>query len=520
MSLVLDNLIGEFEKRAVSSEGLDSFGEVAHILSTLPDRTKFLEILLDTARRSFFADHGVILSHHRPTDRWFVEASYGLDDATLEEIKGPSWTVIREAAESSESVLIADAMQNDLTRDSKSIRAHNIQAVLCAPILDLKGKVWGVIYLDNAGIPDAFDQESRMRLRRFAEFCGIAIQRCDDLVRLTVQSKSPSPRDDAAEEPFFDFTSPLMMQIMALLKRAAPTDVPILLVGETGVGKDYLARWIHENSPRREGLYAEVNCANIHPTLVEAELFGIESGAATEVKFREGRIRAADGGTVFLNEIGDLPLSTQAKILRVIQHRELDRVGGDTSVGADVRFVCASNRDLKQMVDRGEFRRDLYFRINIFESHIPPLRDRLEDLSHFAEHILREKCREHRRQPMRMPKTVLAQMATMEWKGNLRELANVIERGVILAEGDEFSLSHVVAGPVGNASAIRIDPKDSLRDMLSRFEAQVIREVLEETGWLVVRAASRLRVPESTLRFKMKKLNISPPTVLGPKASR
>jgi transcriptional regulator with GAF, ATPase, and Fis domain len=519
MSLLLDDLIGAFEKRAVSGDGMDPFGEVARILSALPDRTKFLEVLLSTARRCFFADHGVILSHHRPTDRWFIEASYGLDDAALEEIKGPSWTVIRQAAESSKSVLVADATQNELTRNSKSVRMHNIQAVLCAPILNAKGQIWGVIYLDNAGVPDAFDQESRKRLRHFADFCGIAIQRCDDLVQLTVQSKSPQGRGEAAEEPFYDFTSPVMVETMALLKRAAPTDVPILLVGETGVGKDYLARWIHENSARRDGLYTEVNCANIHPSLVEAELFGIESGAATEVKFREGRIRAADGGTVFLNEIGDLPLSTQAKILRVIQHRELDRVGGDTSVGADVRFVCASNRDLKAMVERGEFRRDLYFRINIFESRIPPLRDRIEDLPHFAEHILRQKCREHRRKPMRMPKVVVAQMATMEWKGNLRELANVIERGVILAEGDEFSLSHVVPGPVGDTAAIRFTPKDSLPDLLSRFETQVIREVLEEVGWFVVRAASKLRIPESTLRFKMKKLNIVPPTVVGPKRS-
>jgi DNA-binding NtrC family response regulator len=307
-----------------------------------------------------------------------------------------------------------------------------------------------------------------------------------------------------------------MVATMALLRRAAPTDVPILLLGEPGVGKDYMARWIHENSKRRDAPYSEVNCSALHPNLVEAELFGIESKAATDVKFREGRIRWADGGTVFLNEIGDLPLSIQGKVLRVIEKQQLDRVGGDSPVGADVRFICATNRDLKGMIDSGEFRLDLYFRINIFESHIPPLRDRMEDFPHLAEHILRQKCHEYRRPPMRIPKTVMAQMAAHDWKdGNLRELANLIERGVILAEGDEFSMSHSISGPVGAPTPIRFDQKDSLRDIVGRFEAQVIREILEDSGWMVVRAAARLRIPESTLRFKMRKLHVEPPRIIG-----
>jgi len=516
---LLAHLLEEFEKQASTSAGIDPFGEVARILSALPDRPEFLNVLLSTARRCFFASHGLILSHHRPTRRWFVEASFGLDEAAIRDITGPSWTVIRQTAESMESVLIADARNHSLTRESRSVRAHNIQAVLCAPILDPKGRVWGVIYLDNSGAPDAFDQESRERLNRFAEFCGIAIQRCDDLVRLTVESASHLDQSKVAEKAFYDFRSPAMMKMMEVLRRAAPEDTPILLVGETGVGKDYIARWIHEHSPRHEAPYAEVNCANIHHSLFEAELFGVEKGAAPETRFREGRIRAADGGTVFLNEIGELPLSIQAKILRVIDNKLLDRVGGDTPVATDVRFVCATNRNLKEMVEKGDFRRDLYYRINVFELTVPPLRERMEDFPHFAEHILRQKCREYGRPPMRIPKTVMAQLASMPWIGNLRELANVIGKGVILGEGDEFTLVDNVHDPIARVPMIRFDKRDSLPDLMSRVEAHIIREALADNGWMVIHAAARLGIPESTLRFKMKKLKIVPPATSGMRRS-
>jgi transcriptional regulator with GAF, ATPase, and Fis domain len=517
---LLAHLLDEFDKQASNPAGIDPFGEVARILSALPDRPEFLSVLLSTARRCFFANHGLILSHHRATKRWFVEASFGLDEAAIKEIAGPTWTVIRQTAESMESVLVVDAPNHVLTRDSRSVRAHNIQAVLCAPILDLKGRVWGVIYLDNSGAPDAFDQESRERLNRFAEFCGIAIQRCDDLVRLTVESASHLDQSKAAEKAFYDFRSPAMMKIMEILRRAAPEETPILLVGETGVGKDYIALWIHEHSPRREAPYAEVNCANIHHSLFEAELFGVEKGAAPETRFREGRIRAADGGTVFLNEIGELPLSIQAKILRVIDNKLLDRVGGDTPVATDVRFVCATNRNLKEMVEKGEFRRDLYYRINVFELTIPPLRERMEDFPHFADHILRQKCREYGRPPMRIPKTVMAQLASMPWIGNLRELANVIGKGVILGEGDEFTLVDNMHDPIAHVPKIRFDKKDSLPDLMDRFEAHIIREALADNGWMVIHAAARLGIPESTLRFKMKKLKIVQPATSGTRRSR
>ncbi len=509
MSPNLDDLRRDLQSLAASRINIDPFAEVAGILEALPDRTRFLNALLATARRCFFADHGAILSHHRPTGRWFAEASYELDNSALEEIKGLSWTVVRQTSESAQSLLVPDAAQNEITRNSRSIREYNIQSVLCAPIFDSKG-VWGVIYLDNAGVPNAFDEQSREQLRIFARFCGISIQRCDDLVRLSVSETQAVEEPATSDVPFFDFVSPAMVDIMNMVRRAAPTDVPILLLGETGTGKDVLARWIHAGSARHERSFAHVNCASISPHLVEAELFGVESNVATGVGFREGRIRLADGGTVFLNEIGELPLSIQAKILRVIENKELDRVGGDTALGVDVRFICATHRDLAAMVEKGEFRRDLYYRINIVEAHIPPLRDRMEDFPLLVEHILRAKCRKYARPPVRISKALMARWVTQPWRGNLRELANVIERSLILGEGEEFAVVPRATGR-SRVSATSAASAEPLAQLMDKTEAHFITQALRDSGWLLTQAAARLRIPPSTLRYKMSKLGIRPP---------
>jgi transcriptional regulator with GAF, ATPase, and Fis domain len=245
---------------------------------------------------------------------------------------------------------------------------------------------------------------------------------------------------------------------------------------------------------------------------VESELFGIESRAASGVDFREGKIKLADGGTVFLNEIGELSLSVQAKILRVIEERLLDRVGGKSPVGVDVRFICATNRDLRAMVEEGTFRSDLYYRISVFETIIPPLRERTEDIPLLAQHILIAKCRKYGRSPMRLPKTTAAQLVSQPGKGNIRELANLIERGIILADNDELILDGSTPG-----SGISIIPQDaangrkSLPEIVSEFERQYILNALRSTGWKMGLSASQLGIPVSTLRSKMGKLDITKP---------
>ncbi|MBI3872360.1 MAG: sigma-54-dependent Fis family transcriptional regulator [candidate division Zixibacteria bacterium] len=510
MNQKIREMMSELQRDAAGTD-FDPISEITDILSAIPDRTLFLNRLLTTGRRCFMADHGAILSHHRPTGRWFLEAAYALGPDAIEDIRGLSWTVVDRTSAHARSLLIADATAHELTRDSKSVRAYNILSVLTAPIMDANG-LWGIIYLDNASVPNAFDEKSQQQLSRFAQFAGIAIQRCEDFVRLARPIRPAEAQTAGMAPACYEFASPVMIETMEVIRRAARTEVPILLTGETGTGKDFLTRWIHQQSARRQAQLAQINCANIPPNLVESELFGIESRVATGVGFQEGRLKLADGGTVFLNEIGELPLSIQAKILRVIEEKVVDRIGGKTPVGVDVRFICATNRDLGAMLECGEFRRDLYFRINIFEARIPPLRERPEDIPALASYILNDKCRQYHRSPMRIPKTTMAQLTTLPWKGNIRELANVIERGVILSEGDELHIGQEAPLPTGLRLHAGPGPhRVRLPDALDRFEVQMISQALRDSGWMLRHAAHQLGLPVSTLRSKISKHGVKKP---------
>lgn len=499
-------LSDELDLRVGIKSGFDVVSEITAILAAIPDRTAFLVALLRTARRCFLSDHEAILSYHSPSRRWFVEAAQDLKVDALEEINGLSRTVIEKTRDSAVSILIANAGSDSLTKESRSVRQFNIQSVLTAPI-HAGSDLWGLIYLANTCVPHAFDDQSQKQLERFAEFAGMAITRCEEFVRFSLP---PLRRTDDSPALLEDVPSPKMMKVIEDIRLAAPTDASILLTGETGTGKDVIARWIHEHSPRRAKAFVEINCAELDVDLIELELFGIESGVATGVSFREGKIKVADGGTVFLNEIGELPLSVQAKLLRVIEDRVVERVGGRSVMGVDVRFICATHRNLETVVDSGQFRSDLFHRINVFGITVPPLRERQEDIPRLAVHILARICRKMNRQLMHLSDKSLEQLSRQDWKGNIRELANALERAVIRSRGDDLSIGEqaplaAIAAPARSIKAA------SLKRAVDEFEASQLRHALQSNGWVASRTASRLGIPTSTLRSKMKKHKIQPP---------
>jgi len=230
-----------------------------------------------------------------------------------------------------------------------------------------------------------------------------------------------------------------MLRLYDHIARVAPTDTSVLVHGETGTGKELVARAIHEQSGRADQPLICVNCAAIPETLIESELFGYEKGAFTGANSsREGLVEAADGGTLFLDEIGELPLEAQARLLRFIQENEIRRIGSTQSRQVDVRLICATHRDLKALAEEGEFRQDLYFRINVMQLVLPPLRERGKDILELAEALLARRCEEMDRQAMHFSPRAIQAITTYSWPGNVRELENVVERAVILSEGDEI----------------------------------------------------------------------------------
>src|SRR6202521_225389 len=300
--------------------------------------------------------------------------------------------------------------------------------------------------------------------------------------------------------------SPALESVFAEVEQVAPTDSTVLIQGETGTGKELIARAIHNISSRCGRQFVKLNCAAIPLDLLESEFFGHEKGAFTgAIAQKIGRFEMADKGTLFLDEVGDIPLALQSKLLRVLQEQEFERLGGTRTHQVDVRLVAATNRNLADLVKRNEFRSDLYYRLNVFPIALPPLRARRDDIPALVTHFVELYGRRMGRQIEHVPPETMSAFSSYEWPGNIRELQNFIERSVILGDGN------VLRSPLAELKA---SPEVELWGAITLEEAERdhIRKTLEATRWVVAGpsgAAARLGIPRSTLYFRMQKLGIS-----------
>ena len=310
-----------------------------------------------------------------------------------------------------------------------------------------------------------------------------------------------------------------MQEIYQLIEKVAPTTASVLITGESGTGKELVARAIHINSPREKAPFISVNCAALPETLLESELFGHERGAFTgATALRKGRFELADSGTLFLDEIGDIPLSLQAKLLRVLQERNFERVGGVKPISVDVRIITATNRDLKDEVDKGNFREDLYYRFNVLHIHLPPLRERADDIPMLAEHFIKKFAKLLNKPDLRISGDALRYLTGLPWEGNVRELENTIERAGILCSGDVIQTEDVHPGVAGeeevpnwspNGEFEKFLPSDlPLPKILSGVEERLLKRALEDANNVQARAAETLGITKSLLQYKMKKYHL------------
>jgi len=325
-----------------------------------------------------------------------------------------------------------------------------------------------------------------------------------------------------AESDFGDIigASPALRHTMAQIDAVAATPASVLILGESGVGKEMVARAIHDRSDRARKPLVRVNCASIPKELFESEFFGHVRGAFTGAhRDRVGRLQLANGGTVFLDEVGEIPPDLQGKLLRALQEKEFERVGDDRTVKVDVRVVAATNRDLEAEVKAGRFRGDLYYRLGVFPIVVPPLRDRAEDIGPLAQHFLARSCAELGRDPMRLSKQQVQQLVAHAWPGNIRELRNVIERAVILSTGERARLDLVMSGGTGGPpeGAVGPEPPEGApfvtdAEMREREKANLEAALLHAKGrvWGADGAARLLGIKPSTLKYRMKALGITP----------
>ena len=440
-----------------------------------------------------------------------------------------------------EPVFIPDVTADDRFYDAERVRRSGLQSVLCLP-LTYQGQPMGVLGLDSprftAATPPTPAEISRLRalaaqaaisvknarLYQAAEADRQRLRRLleerrrlrDEVGHLRSEIRHVAGSGIVGE-------SEGLRNVLAQVDLVAPADSTVLIVGETGTGKELIARCIHEQSRRSAKPFVAVNCAALPEHLVESELFGHEKGAFTGALARKpGKFELAHGGTLFLDEIGDLPLEAQAKLLRVLQDREVHRVGAVRGVPVNVRVVVATNQDLPARMEEGRFRADLYYRLSVFPLRLPPLRERPEDIPVLVEHFVRVFAERQHKPVPRMSAAAVGRMMAYEWPGNVRELQNVVERAVILTKGPVIQLEAVPVGqlaPGATASGPRPvaapEAPPSVLVQFSEAERRAILRALEQTGWRISGgrgAAEILGLKPTTLHAKMKKLGIRRPS--------
>jgi two-component system nitrogen regulation response regulator NtrX len=327
-----------------------------------------------------------------------------------------------------------------------------------------------------------------------------------------LESENRSLKEQVEQRFVMVGESPPIRVLRGEIAQAAPSNGRVLIFGENGTGKELVARAIHDQSLRAQGPFVEVNCAAIPEELIESELFGHTKGAFTgALTSRKGKFELADGGTIFLDEVGDMTLKTQAKVLRVLQEQKVEPVGGASPLTVDVRVIAATNKNLAEEIQRGTFREDLFFRLNVIPFHVPPLRERREDIPLLARHFIATLSAEYGKRPKELSPEVLAHLMGLPWAGNVRELRNIIERLVIMTAGERIEASHLPtplggAGPLAADNGAAAGPAafPSLVEAREDFEKRYIWKKYQECGGNMSRTAEALRVERSNLYRKMK----------------
>lgn len=403
---------------------------------------------------------------------------------------------------------------NDVTADkrfypeiSQKIQ-YPTKSMLAVP-MRIKDKCVGVIEILNKKDGKNFTEEDLQWLEIFATQAAIAIENARSFQRIKKEVFELHDRIQL-DKGYHTFIgeSKIIKEKLELVAKAAQTDSSVLLLGESGVGKELFAEQIHLRSPRREGPFIRVNCPALSESLLESELFGHVKGAFTDAhSTHKGRFELANGGTIFLDEIAELPLSIQAKLLRVLQQKTVEPVGSTSSIKLDVRVIAATNRDIEEEVRAGRFRTDLYYRLNVLPIYIPPLRERPEDIPLLAEYFLNRFKKETKKAIKGFSPEAMESLLSHSWPGNIRELENAVERAVVICQGEWITADQIIIG-TGNLTASETYRGKTLKDAINLFKAHFVRKALEENNWNQTATAKALGIQRTYLSRLLKELNI------------
>jgi transcriptional regulator with GAF, ATPase, and Fis domain len=458
-----------------------------------------LDALLDALLEVTRADKGFVIeiADGQPE----VRASRNVAPGNVEEaVSRVSDSIVQKVLQTRRPLVVADALHDAEWSGSASVVNLRLQSVMCAPLL-ARGEVFGAIYLGNDSVRNLFDERSLETLTVFASQASLLLQNA--LLLRDLRRENEALREAIESRRYGELVGagPSMREVYRRIEKVAPTDVTVLVQGETGTGKELVAREIHRRSARAAGPFIAVNCAAIPEGLLESELFGHVRGAFTgAVANRPGRFQAASGGTLFLDEIGEMPPSLQVKLLRAIQERVVQRVGDSRPEPVDIRVVGATNRNLEDEVRAGRFREDLYYRLHVVTISLPPLRERGDDVTVLARWFLQRYAAEFESRARGFAPGAMAALRRHPWPGNIRELENRVKKAAVLAEGPLVGAEDL---------DLRADARDStlpLSDAIEEFRNRYISEILERNGGNRTKTAKDLDVDPRTIFRHLEKL--------------
>ena len=513
-----ENASRELEKATHRIGKLEMLTDITKALNSTLDLDEVLEQIIDSTIQLADANRGFLML---ADDRGVLEFRVARDREKraleIEEFE-ISFSIVNDAADRGEPLFISDLLDDSRFKDQKSVIDLQLKRAVCVPLL-LEQSVIGVIYADSDRLSPALAKEDMSIISAFAAQATIAVENAK-LHGKIVHSQETLERENLKlrqeltgkyELSGFIGRSRSMQEIFLTIQKVASYTTTVLIQGETGTGKELIARAIHLNGSRKDKPLVTINCGAMPKDLLESELFGHKKGSFTgAVSDKAGLFEAASGGTIFLDEIGEMPLELQVKLLRVLQEGEVRRVGENTDRKVDVRVIAATNRDLNDVVKKGLFRGDLYYRLNVVPITIPPLRERQEDIIPLVEHFLRKFGSKMNKTGVEISSEAMKFLLTNPWPGNVRELENSIERALALSGTSRLLAPEHFPQLAGESGIFdRLTEGKSLKEMLQAIERRFIIEALEKTGWRVTRAAELLEVTRQHLHNKMKRYKIT-----------
>lgn len=479
---------------SINLSDLEALHALTEKMATLEDDQDILKTVLKHFVIQIGAEVGAFIYYNRPDDRFEVR----LIESTLpvhDETKYFSQTVFRKILESRRAHLSFDTESSDGYSQTKSIVINQIHAILAFPLI-INDQVYGIMYFDSRHSRQKFTEESRQLLAFFAPIASLTLARAlrgKEIRRENVLLKSRLPQENL---PNIIGESNAIHQVTKLVHKVAPTDASVLILGENGVGKDLVAQAIHRLSKRHDKPFMAQFVGNLPASILESELFGYKKGAFTGAHAdKMGLFEALDGGTLFLDEISELSPDLQTKLLRVLQNKEIKRLGENIIRKIDVRILAATNKDLKQMIAEGRFREDLYYRLNVISITVPPLRERRDDIPLLARHILKKFSGDEVKE---ISPAAIKKLMVYNWPGNVRQLENILQRAHIVSEG------HVIR----ENDILLDDMAESMDGTLEELKNKLIRQRIEQFNGNKTLAAKSLDISLRSLQMKAKELGL------------